>query len=42
MRKSKKMSFKELVMQNKLELMNDKKAIERIEDKFEQKHAKNL
>ncbi len=29
-------------MQNKLELMNDKKAIERIEEKFEQKHAKNL
>jgi Fur-regulated basic protein B len=29
-------------MQNKLELMSDKKAIERIEDKFEQKHAKNL
>ncbi|MBF0708555.1 MULTISPECIES: FbpB family small basic protein [Bacillales] len=42
MRKSKKVSFKELVMQNKLELMNDKQAIERIEDKFEQKHAKNL
>ncbi len=42
MRKAKKVTFKELVMQNKLELMNDKKAIERIEDKFEQKHAKNL
>ncbi|WP_347550273.1 FbpB family small basic protein [Pseudalkalibacillus hwajinpoensis] len=42
MRRAKKVTFKELVMQNKLELMNDKKAIERIEDKFEQKHAKNL
>lgn len=41
MRKSKKLNFKDLVTQYKQELMNDKEAIERIEDKFEKKHAKN-
>ncbi|MCA0988164.1 MULTISPECIES: FbpB family small basic protein [Bacillales] len=41
MRKSQKITFKELVSQYKQELMNDKEAIERIEDKFEKKHAKN-
>ncbi|TLS37442.1 FbpB family small basic protein [Pseudalkalibacillus caeni] len=42
MRKKKKLSFKELIMENKRELLSDRKAMERIEERFEEKHAKNL
>ncbi|WP_246939574.1 FbpB family small basic protein [Bacillus pinisoli] len=37
MRKSKKRSFQELVLENKRQLLNDKEALERIEDRLEQK-----
>ncbi|WP_456275369.1 FbpB family small basic protein [Bacillus sp. AK128] len=37
MRKSKKRSFQELVLENKRQLLNDKDALERIEDRIEQK-----
>lgn len=37
LRKIKKISFADLVTQNKKELMNDRKAIERIEAKLEQR-----
>ncbi|GAM13104.1 MULTISPECIES: FbpB family small basic protein [Bacillaceae] len=38
MRKPRKRSFQELVMENKRQLLNDRDAIERIEAKLEQKH----
>ncbi|MBM7663119.1 hypothetical protein JOC85_003945 [Bacillus mesophilus] len=37
MRKNKKRSFQELVLENKRQLLNDKDALERIEDRIEQK-----
>mgnify|MGYP001450164670 CR=1 FL=1 len=37
MRRTKKLSFKELVKENKLQLLNDKEALERIEERWERK-----
>jgi hypothetical protein len=37
MRKFKKRSFQELVLENKKQLLNDREALERIEDRIEQK-----
>lgn len=37
MRKFKKRSFQELVLENKKQLMSDREALERIEDRLEQK-----
>lgn len=38
MRKLRKLSFAELVLENKRELMQDQEALERIERRLEQKH----
>lgn len=38
MRKFKKRSFQELVLENKRQLLNDREALEKIEDRLEQKH----
>ncbi|KAA0546821.1 FbpB family small basic protein [Bacillus sp. BGMRC 2118] len=38
MRKFKKRSFQELVLENKRQLLNDKEALEKIEDRLVQKH----
>ncbi|MEB1809486.1 MAG: FbpB family small basic protein [Bacillaceae bacterium] len=40
MRKIRKLSFEELVQENKRQLMNDKEALERIEERWEQKIQK--
>jgi hypothetical protein len=40
--KKRKLSFKELIMENKLELIRDAKAIEKIEIKIDNKHSKRL
>jgi hypothetical protein len=37
MRKFKKRSFQELVLENKKQLLNDREALDRIEDRLEQK-----
>jgi hypothetical protein len=37
MRKFKKRSFQELVLENKQQLLNDREALERIEERIEQK-----
>ncbi|MFZ3587794.1 FbpB family small basic protein [Bacillus sp. DJP31] len=37
MRKFKRRSFQELVQENKKQLLNDREALERIEDRLEQK-----
>ncbi|MFD1737040.1 FbpB family small basic protein [Bacillus salitolerans] len=37
MRKMRKRTFQELVLENKQQLMNDREALERIEDRIEQK-----
>jgi hypothetical protein len=37
MRNNKKRSFQELVLENKRQLLNDKDALQRIEDRIEQK-----
>jgi hypothetical protein len=37
MRRFKKRSFQELVLENKRQLLNDREALERIEDRIEQK-----
>lgn len=41
-RKVKKMSFNELVNENKRALLNDAEAIERIEARLDEKHYKRL
>ncbi len=38
MKKRRKISFEELVSENKTELMKDHDALERIEDKLEKRH----
>jgi hypothetical protein len=38
MRKFKKRSFQELVLENKKQLLSDREALEKIEDRLEQKH----
>ncbi|WP_108669278.1 FbpB family small basic protein [Peribacillus acanthi] len=38
MKRKRKRSFEELVMENKRELLNDEKAMEKIEDRLEQRH----
>jgi hypothetical protein len=40
--KKRKQSFKELILANKLELIRDAKAIERIENKIDHKHSSKL
>jgi hypothetical protein len=42
MRKMKKMSFDDLVNQNKKELLNDEKTMEKIEERLENKHYERL
>jgi hypothetical protein len=42
MRKSLKKSFSELVNENKQELLMDKQALERIENKLDSKHVMKL
>lgn len=42
MRKMKKMSFDELVNENKKELLNDEEAIEKIEERLDNKHYQRL
>ncbi|OLO40367.1 hypothetical protein BTR23_07720 [Alkalihalophilus pseudofirmus] len=37
MRKVRKLSFEELVQENKRELLNDKEALEKLEERWEQK-----
>lgn len=39
MRRIKKVTFEELVKENKRQLLNDKEALERIEERWEQKVA---
>ncbi|WP_257350481.1 FbpB family small basic protein [Pseudalkalibacillus decolorationis] len=41
MRKSKKRSFKDLVSDNKQELLKDQEAMERLELRLEKRHLKN-
>ncbi|EIT86865.1 hypothetical protein A374_04804 [Fictibacillus macauensis ZFHKF-1] len=40
MRKQRHKSFKELVNENKRELLQDREAMERLEQKWEEKHSK--
>jgi len=40
MRKPRKRSFQELVAENKLQLLKDREAIEKIEERLENKHLK--
>ncbi|MCK6257132.1 FbpB family small basic protein [Fictibacillus sp. WQ 8-8] len=40
MRKNRHISFKDLVRENKRELLGDQEAMERIEKKLEEKHTK--
>ncbi|MBO1510143.1 FbpB family small basic protein [Metabacillus bambusae] len=42
MRKSRKRSFEELVLENKEQLLKDQEALERIEERWEQKMLKKL
>lgn len=42
MRKGKKRTFEELVLENKQQLLNDREALERIEDRWEQRMLKKL
>ncbi|MGM7701301.1 FbpB family small basic protein [Pseudalkalibacillus sp. Hm43] len=41
MRKSKKRSFKDLVLENKRELLKDQEAMEQLEIRLENRHLKN-
>jgi hypothetical protein len=41
-RKSKKRSFEELVLENKQQLLKDQEALERIEERWEQRMLKKL
>ncbi|WP_075050797.1 FbpB family small basic protein [Bacillus testis] len=38
MKRKRKISFEDLVLENKIELLKDRQAIERIETKLEKKH----
>nr|WP_263327417.1 FbpB family small basic protein [Neobacillus sp. Marseille-Q6967] len=40
--RKRKISFKELLIDNKQEIQSDVKALEKIEKKIEEKHAKKL
>ena len=40
--RKRKLSFKELVMDNKQEIKNDLKALERIETKIDEKHSNKV
>ncbi|WP_442600014.1 FbpB family small basic protein [Neobacillus sp. D3-1R] len=40
--RKRKLNFKELILQNKQEIVSDSKAIERIEIKIDNKHFKKL
>jgi len=40
--RKRKLSFKELIIDNKQEIKGDLKALERIEARIEEKHAKKL
>ncbi|GKU82798.1 FbpB family small basic protein [Niallia sp. NCCP-28] len=40
MRKPRKRSFQELVAENRLQLLKDREAIEKIEERLENKHLK--
>ncbi|QOY34799.1 FbpB family small basic protein [Anaerobacillus isosaccharinicus] len=42
MRKMKKISFDDLVKQNKKELLNDEEAMEQIEERLDNKHYERL
>lgn len=42
MRKNKKKSFDELVLENKQQLLQDQEALERIEERWEQRILKKL
>ncbi|HWJ78365.1 MAG TPA: FbpB family small basic protein [Niallia sp.] len=42
MRKPRKRSFQELVLENKMQLLKDREAIERIEERLERKHLKKV
>lgn len=42
MRKTKKKSFEELILENKQQLLNDQEALERIEERWEQRMLKKL
>ncbi|WP_406600265.1 FbpB family small basic protein [Metabacillus sediminilitoris] len=42
LRKNKKRTFEELVMENKQQLLQDQAALERIEDRWEQRMLKKL
>ncbi|OAS82089.1 MULTISPECIES: FbpB family small basic protein [Metabacillus] len=42
MRKSRKRSFEELVLENKEQLLKDQEALERIEERWEQRMLKKL
>lgn len=42
LRKSRKRTFEELVLENKQQLLNDREALERIEDRWEQRMQKKL
>lgn len=42
MRKNKKMSFNDLVKENKKELLNDHEALGRIEERLDEKHNNRL
>jgi hypothetical protein len=41
MRRVKKISFKELVIENKKELLQDRDALDKIEMRLDEKHSKN-
>ncbi len=41
MRKNKKRSFKDLVLENKRELLKDQEAMEQLEIRLENRHLKN-
>ncbi|WP_019241386.1 MULTISPECIES: FbpB family small basic protein [Bacillus] len=38
MKRRRKLSFEDLVLENKMELLKDSKAIEKIEDRLEKRH----
>ncbi|GLH62346.1 FbpB family small basic protein [Parageobacillus sp. G301] len=40
MRRTRKMTFQELIMENKRQLLNDRKAMEKIEKKLEERMLK--
>jgi hypothetical protein len=42
MRKSRKRSFEELVLENKEQLLKDQEALERLEERWEQRMLKKL